>query len=112
MRGDARLFVKRQAVSARTAGDVEAIRDPAVQRAIKAAIAEARGNLKQALAKEIRLPRADGTPGPVIRRVRLLVPRRDGTMRVHATRNIHAELGPGTNDHIAIYKDGDAVRFL
>jgi CRISPR-associated endonuclease Csn1 len=111
-RGDARLFVKRKAVLALTAGDVEAIRDPAVQRAVKAAIAEAGGNLKQALAQEIRLPRADGTPGPVIRRVRLLVPRRDGTMRVHPTRNIHAELGPGTNHHIAIYKDGDAVRFL
>ena len=33
-------------------------------------------------------------------------------MRVHAAKNIHAELGPGTNDHIAIYRDGETVRFL
>lgn len=50
--------------------------------------------------------------GPVIRRVRLRLRRKDGVMRVHPTRNIHAELGPGTNDHIAIYRDGETVRHL
>ena len=80
--------------------------------------------LKQLLAQEIRLTVTEerrrhwenmgiaAPQGPVIRRVRVHVRRKEGVMRVHAAKNIHAELGPGTNDHIAIYRDGDQVRFL
>jgi CRISPR-associated endonuclease Csn1 len=76
------------------------------------------------LAQEIRLKLTEKTRkrwaergitaehGPVIRRVRLHMRRKGGVMRVHATKNIHAELGAGTNDHIAIYRDGETVRFL
>jgi CRISPR-associated endonuclease Csn1 len=111
MRGDARLFVKRKPVTALTPGDVEAIRDQAVRQAIEAAI-EAAGDRKRALAGEIRLPRRDGSPGPVIRRVRLLVPWATGVMPVHRSRNTYAKLGPGSNEHIAIYRDGETVRFI
>jgi hypothetical protein len=80
--------------------------------------------LKALLAQEIRLKLTDKTRktwaehgiaaehGPVIRRVRLHIRRKEGVMRVHAAKNIHAELGPGSNDHIAIYRDGETVRFL
>jgi CRISPR-associated endonuclease Csn1 len=80
--------------------------------------------LKQLLAQEIRLTVTKerrrhwenmgiaAPQGPVIRRVRMHTRRKEGVMRVHAAKNIHAELGPGTNDHIAIYRDGDQVRFL
>jgi CRISPR-associated endonuclease Csn1 len=111
MRGEARLFVKRKPVTALTPGDVEAIRDQAVRQAIEAAI-KAAGDRKKALAGEIRLPRRDRSPGPVIRRVRLLVPRASGVMAVNRSRNAYAELGPGSNEHIAIYRDGKTVRFI
>ncbi|GIX10334.1 type II CRISPR RNA-guided endonuclease Cas9 [Elioraea sp.] len=80
--------------------------------------------LKLLLAQEIRLKLTDETRkrwlqsgiaaehGPVIRRVRLHMRRKEGVMRVHATKNIHAELGPGTNHHIAIYRDGETIRYL
>ncbi len=113
MRGGARLFVKRKPVAGLTLGDVKAIRDPAVRGTIEVAIAAVGGDLKKVLAAEIRLPRKDGSPGPVIRRVRLLMPLRGGAvMSLHPIKNIHAEFGKDTNDHIAIYCDGEAVRFL
>lgn len=80
--------------------------------------------LKALLAQEIRLKVTETTRrkwaaqgiaaerGPLIRRVRLHMRRNQGVMRVHATKNMHAELGPGSNDHIAIYRDGETVRFL
>jgi CRISPR-associated endonuclease Csn1 len=85
---------------------------------------KAERELKRLLAMEIRLPLREETKrrwagrgvaaetGPVIKRVRLHLRRKDGVMPVHARKNIHAELGPGTNDHIAIYRDGETVRFL
>ncbi|MCX7901347.1 MAG: type II CRISPR RNA-guided endonuclease Cas9 [Burkholderiaceae bacterium] len=85
---------------------------------------ETERRLKALLAQEIRLKLTDATrkrwasqgmeakQGPVIRRVRLHIRRKEGVMPVHAEKNIHAELGPGTNDHIAIYRDGETVRFL
>jgi CRISPR-associated endonuclease Csn1 len=80
--------------------------------------------LRALLAQEIRLKLTEearkrwaergvaAERGPVIRRVRLHIRRKEGIMRVHAEKNIHAELGPGSNDHIAIYRDGETVRFL
>lgn len=80
--------------------------------------------LKALLAQEIRLKLTEETRrrwaergivaerGPVIRRVRLNIRRKEGVIRVHADKNIHAELGPGSNDHIAIYRDGETVRYL
>ncbi|WP_439579470.1 type II CRISPR RNA-guided endonuclease Cas9 [Elioraea sp.] len=79
--------------------------------------------LKALLAQEIRLKLTETTRnrwvekgiaagrGPVIRRVRLHIRRKEGVMRVHAAENIHAELGPGSNDHIAIYRHGETVRY-
>lgn len=90
----------------------------------KAADGTAQRRLKALLAQEIRLPLTDrvrrkwakfgitAERGPVIRRVRLHMRRKEGVMRVHATKNIHAELGPGTNHHIAIYRDGETIRYL
>ncbi|MFQ3623610.1 MAG: type II CRISPR RNA-guided endonuclease Cas9, partial [Acetobacteraceae bacterium] len=86
--------------------------------------AAAARRLKSLLSQEIRLKLSEQTRrrwaesgiaaahGPVIRRVRLHLRRKEGVMPVHKSRNIHAELGPGTNDHIAIYRDGETVRFL
>ncbi|WP_114375387.1 type II CRISPR RNA-guided endonuclease Cas9 [Elioraea thermophila] len=86
--------------------------------------AKAERELKRLLAMEIRLPLREETKrrwadhgvaaetGPIIKRVRLNLRRKDGVMPVHRHKNIHAELGPGTNDHIAIYRDGETVRFL
>lgn len=80
--------------------------------------------LKALLAQEVRLKLTEATRkrwaeqgitaerGPVIRRVRLHIRRKEGVMRVHAMKNIHAELGPGSNDHIAIYREGETVRHL
>lgn len=85
---------------------------------------KAERELKRLLAMEIRLPLREETKrrwadrgvvadaGPIIRRVRLNLRRKDGVMPVHRHKNIHAELGPGTNHHIAIYRDGETVRFL
>ena len=84
----------------------------------------AQRRLKALLTQEIRLPLTEmarrrwaengiaAERGPVIRRVRLHMRRKDGVMRAHTAKNIHAELGPGTNDHIAIYRDGEATRYL
>ena len=89
-----------------------------------AADAASERRLKQLLTQEIRLKLTEkrrthwekegivAPQGPVIRRVRLHLRREAGVMRVHAAKNINAELGPGTNDHIAIYRDGETVRFL
>lgn len=105
-------YVKRKPVALLTRREIDTqIRDGAVRAAIKAALAATGGDLKQAVAAGIHLPRKDGTPGPLIRRVRLVMPRASGVLRVHGEKNIHAELGPGTNDHIAIYRDGDRVRY-
>lgn len=105
------IYVKRKPVAALTEGDVDAVRDPAVKTALLAAIAAAGGHLRRGLAGEIRLPRADGTPGPVIRRVRLLLPRADGVMRLHRNKNIHAELGPGTTACMEIFCEGERTTF-
>lgn len=113
--GDARLYVKRKPVSALTDREITQIRDGGVRAAIEATVAASGGDAKAkktALAGEIRLPKADGTPGPLIRRVRLCIPLKSGVMRVHPTKNIHAEQGRSTNDHIALYRDGETVRFL
>jgi len=121
-----RLYVKRKPVADLSANEIMGkrdvrIADGGVQRAIvdhlnRHDITDPKTadnkKLKAALAAEIRLPRADGSSGPLIRRVRLLIRRNEGMMRTHATRNIHAELGPGSLHHIAIYVDGDDVRFL
>ncbi|MDW8443753.1 MAG: HNH endonuclease domain-containing protein [Acetobacteraceae bacterium] len=86
--------------------------------------ASAERALKRLLAMEIRLPLSeeakrrwaergiDAQAGPVIKRVRLHLRRKDGVMPVHRRKNMHAELGPGTNHHIAIYRDGEDVRYL
>lgn len=87
--------------------------DAAAGRRLKALLAE---EIRLKLTEETRKRWADqgitAERGPVIRRVRLHIRRKEGVMRVHAARNIHAELGPGTNHHIAIYRDGETVRFL
>jgi CRISPR-associated endonuclease Csn1 len=96
-----------------------------LERGARSSASDAAGRrLKALLAQEIRLKLTEKTRkrwaergitaehGPVIRRVRLHIRRKEGVMRVHATKNIHAVLGPGTNDHIAIYRDGETVRFL
>jgi CRISPR-associated endonuclease Csn1 len=101
-----KLFVKRKAVRELTAKELEQLRDPAVKSAIKAAIDAAGGSREAGLAGEIRLSRQDGSPGPIIRRVRILMPGADGVMRVHATKNIYAELGPGTTAHMLIFVEG------
>jgi CRISPR-associated endonuclease Csn1 len=106
-----RLFVKRKPVAALTAGDVGAIRDVAVKKAVQDAISAAGGNLKKGLASEIRLPRKDGTPGPIIRRVRMVIPRAEGVMRLHPVKNVHAELGPGSLACMEIFENDGAVSF-
>jgi len=105
---DRPVYVKRKPVAELTAGDVKAIRDATVRKAVESAI-EAAGNIKKAAENGIYLPRKDGTPGPIIRRVRLLIPRASGVMPVHARKNMHAELGPGTSHHIAIYRRDDGA---
>jgi CRISPR-associated endonuclease Csn1 len=111
VRENYRLYAKRKPVAALTAGDVGAIRDAAVRKAVQDAVAAAGGNLKKGLASEIRLPRKDGTPGPVIRRVRMVIPRADGVMRLHPVKNIHAELGPGSLACMEIFENDGAVSF-
>lgn len=107
------LFVKRKPVSSLTARDVGAIRDPEIRRTLESAISAAGGDFRKGLAKEIRLPRKNGSPGPLIRRVRILVPRAPQAMlRTHPRKNIHAELAPGSLHHIAIYREGNVVRYL
>lgn len=110
--GGRTVYVKRKPVAALTARELKgAIRDDGVRHAIEAAIREA-GDLKKAAERGIRLPRRDGTPGPLIRRVRLEMERETGIMRVHPTKNMHAELGPGTSHHIAVYKgDNGSVSY-
>jgi CRISPR-associated endonuclease Csn1 len=111
--GSRRLFVKRKPLDGLSPGNITAIRDAGVRAAIEAAVVAAGGDRKKALASEIRLPRKDGSPGPVIRRVRLCVPREpDAMVRTHAHKNIYAETAPGSLHHIAIYEDGGTVRFL
>jgi CRISPR-associated endonuclease Csn1 len=122
--GHERLFVKRKEVKALTgpevAGDKQScIADEGVARAIREQLrargisnprAADKGQLSAALAQEFRLPRKDGSPGPVIRRVRLLVRKDvDAVTRVHRTRNIWAEFGAGSLHHLAIYQDGERV---
>ncbi len=52
-------------------GEIERIVDDAARKAVAGAVKAAGGDLKRALGSEIRLPRANGDPGPVIRRVRV-----------------------------------------
>lgn len=113
--GNARIYVKRKPTSNLTPKEINQIRDGAVRDAINAAIAAADGDakrIKTILTSDIRLPTKNGSLGPVIRRVRLVIPLKSGVIRVHPTKNIHAEQGRGTNDHIALYRDGEAIRFL
>lgn len=106
------VYVRRKPVAKLTDTDLRtAIRDHGIKAAIDAAIRDA-GSLKAAAERGIRLPRKDGTPGPFIRRVRLLIPQATGVMPVHATRNMHAVLGPRTSHHIAIYRsDTGAISY-
>jgi CRISPR-associated endonuclease Csn1 len=125
-----RVYVKRKPITALSASEILGTRDasladPGIKRAILAHLAS-QGitdlkaakpkDLATALAADIRMPttreKYAGGPGPVIRRVRVRVKRKEGVMPVHAKRNMHAELGPGSNHHIAIYCDGPTVRFL
>jgi len=126
------FFAKRKAIGALTVGEILAnIADAAVQKAIIDALAAAGLDLRgpdgkarklataeekhrrAALARPIHLPKADGSPGPVIRRVRLHLARDpDKLLRAHPTKNMHVEQGDGTNHHIALYRDGATIRFL
>jgi CRISPR-associated endonuclease Csn1 len=75
-----------------------------------------KARLAAALSGKIRLAMTDsakghtGQAGPVIKRVRLHIKRGDVLLRAHPTKNAHMELGPGTNHHLAIYRDGTTVR--
>lgn len=121
-----RYYAKRKAVAALSPNEIlgegrgaTKIADGGVQAAILAHLrshgihrvkAADKRKLAAALAEEVRLPRADGSAGPIIRRVRLwqkLQP--ELIARVHSTRNIFATPGPGSNHHIAIYRAGDRV---
>jgi CRISPR-associated endonuclease Csn1 len=125
-----RVYVKRKPITALSASEILGMRDasladPGVRRAILAHLAS-QGitdlkaakpkDLATALSAEVRMPttkaKYEGGAGPVIRRVRVRVKRKEGVMQVHAKQNMHAELGPGSNHHIAIYRDGPTVRFL
>jgi CRISPR-associated endonuclease Csn1 len=68
-------FVKRKKVQASvgglSSGEIQRIVDPAARRAVERAVAAARGDLKRAFSDTIRMARHDGTPGPVIRHVRV-----------------------------------------
>ena len=134
------FFAKRKAIGKLKPGEIlgdkaSRIADAAVQKAILAALAAAGLELRNAdgtarkpgraekkaeekllaaaLARPIHLPKADGSPGPIIRRVRVHI-RRDpeALLRAHPTKNMHLELGGGTNHHVALYRDGTTIRFL
>ncbi|MBX5455063.1 MAG: type II CRISPR RNA-guided endonuclease Cas9 [Acidobacteriia bacterium] len=110
--GGYRIFVKRKPVDALEKGEIETIRDGKVRQVIENAVAAAGGDLKKALKSELRLPRKDGSPGPVIRRVRLVTRRQEtAVIRTHSQKNMYADLAKGSLHHIAIYQDGDRVRF-
>jgi CRISPR-associated endonuclease Csn1 len=106
-KGGVRLqrFVRRKPIRELSEGEVDAIRDPAIQGIVKRRIAEA-GDVKTALGQEIRLLSRNGTPGRIVRKVRIWI---DRQMKVMAAlrpgRRTYAELGQNTNHHMAIYRN-------
>jgi CRISPR-associated endonuclease Csn1 len=99
------VFVKRKPVEALTDGEIPAIRDLGIRRAVEAAIAE-HGSLKKAAEAGIFLPHNDEKRP--IKRVRIELRRQESAvMPLNAETKAWAELGPGSLHHIAFYKRPD-----
>ncbi|MFM8386543.1 MAG: type II CRISPR RNA-guided endonuclease Cas9 [Planctomycetia bacterium] len=86
--------------------DLEAIVDPVVRQAVAEALARVEAGTAKAFDPQDpstlpRMPRHDGVPGPVIRRVRLAVSRNpEAVGKEHRQRHVL----PGSNHHVEIYE--------